>query len=77
MKDDKWTLHYSLLIGMDIPNDTVQVLNPYGYTEYLPITDWIERVNYEAYEDMPFFTRLGFAFGVFEKNTIFIMEKKD
>ena len=28
---DDWTLHYSLIVGMDIPNDTVTVANPYGY----------------------------------------------
>ena len=32
-KDGVWTLHYSLVTGMDIPNNTVTVANPYGYYE--------------------------------------------
>ncbi|MDE6660262.1 MAG: hypothetical protein K2J93_00370, partial [Anaeroplasmataceae bacterium] len=35
--EDKWTLHYSLVIRLDIPNDTITVANPYGYIEYLTI----------------------------------------
>lgn len=72
----EWTLHYSLVIGMDIPNDTVTVANPYGYTEKLSFKDFLDRTSFEAFEGMPLFFQLGFAFGVFEKNTIFISYKK-
>ena len=72
--DDTWTLHYSLLIGMDIPGDKVTVLNPYGYTEELKLNDFLRRTSYDAYEDLPLFLEMGFAFGFFEKNTIFIAE---
>ncbi len=68
---DTWTLHYSLLIGMDIPNDRVTVANPYGYVEELTIGDFLQRTSFQAYEKMPFYFKLAFAIGVFEKNTIF------
>ena len=68
---DTWTLHYSLLIGMDIPNDRVTVANPYGYAEELTIGDFLQRTSFQAYEKMPFYFKLAFAIGVFEKNTIF------
>lgn len=73
--DKEWTLHYSLVIGMDITNDTVTVANPYGYTEELSLKDFLDRTSFEAFENMPFFFQLGFAFGIFEKNTIFIATK--
>ena len=68
---DDWTLHYSLVVGMDIPNDTVTVANPYGYMEEVSLEEFLERTSFEAYEHMPLFLRLGFAFGFFEKNTVF------
>ena len=71
---DEWTLHYSLVIGMDIPSDRVTVANPYGYYEDLTIDEFLMRTRYEAYEDMPLFLKLGFAFGIFEENTVFIVE---
>lgn len=71
---DQWTLHYSIVIGMDIPGDTVTVANPYGYYEYLSLQEFLERTRYDAWENMPLFLKLGFAFGIFEKNTVFIVK---
>lgn len=73
---DEWTLHYSLIIGMDIPNDKITIANPYGYIEEISLEDFINRTSFESYENMPIFLKLGFAFGIFEKNTIFIIERK-
>ena len=69
--EDVWTLHYSLLIGMDIPNDKVTVANPYGYIEEISVDEFLQRTSFEAYENMPFYFKLAFAVGIFEKNTIF------
>ena len=68
---DVWTLHYSLLTGMDIPNDRVTVANPYGYMEEISVEEFLRRTSFEAYEGMPFYRQLALAAGVFEKNTIF------
>lgn len=76
-KDEEWTLHYSLVTGMDIPNDTVTVANPYGYLENVSVDEFISRTRFDAYENMPLFLRMGFVFGVFENNSIFIVKEKD
>lgn len=68
---DEWTLHYSLIIGADIPADKITVANPYGYYEELTVAELLDRTSFEAYEKMPLFLKLGFAFGIFEKNTVF------
>ena len=68
---DEWTLHYSLIIGADIPGDRITVANPYGYMEELTVAELLNRTSFEAYEKMPLFLKLGFAFGIFEKNTVF------
>ena len=72
---DTWTLHYSLVTGMDVPNNRITVANPYGYCEEITIGEFLDRTSFTAYENMPIFLKLGFAFGVFEKNTIFTVRE--
>ena len=72
---DEWTLHYSIVTGMDLEGDRVTVANPYGYVEELPVGEFLSRTSFEAYEDMPLFLKLGFAFGIFEQNTVFVPER--
>ncbi len=71
---DVWTLHYSLLVGMDIPNDKITVANPYGYVEDISVDEFLQRTSFEAYKNMPFYFKLAFAIGMFEKNTIFTVQ---
>ena len=73
--DNTWTLHYSLISGLNFGSDEITVLNPYGYQEVLPIAEFLKRTSFEAYENMPLFLKMGFMFGVFEKNTIFVVEE--
>ena len=73
---DEWTLHYSLIIGIDISNDKITIANPYGYIEEVTIKEFINRTSFGSYENMPIFLKLGFGLGIFEKNTIFIVENK-
>ena len=74
-KDGEWTLHYSLVTGMDIPADKVTVANPYGYYEDIPLEEFLDRTSFEAYDNIPLFLKMGFAFGIFEKNTVFLPTK--
>ena len=71
---ERWTLHYSLITGLDFQSDEITISNPYGYTEVIPIASFLDRTSFKAYENMPIFLKLGFMFDVFEKNTIFIIE---
>ena len=74
---DVWTLHYSLLVGMDIPNNKIIVANPYGYVEDITVDEFLQRTSFEAYENMPFYFKLAFATGMFEKNTIFTVQRRE
>lgn len=71
-----WTLHYSLIIGMDIQNDKITVANPYGFIESLSVKEFLDRTSFKAFENVPFYYQLAFSFGIFEKNTVFIPTKK-
>ena len=72
---DEWTLHYSLVTGLDIPGNKVTIANPYGYVDEISLDEFLDRTRFDAYEDMPLFLKLGFAFGLFEKNTVFVPER--
>lgn len=72
--EEEWTLHFSLVTGLDLQNDVVTVYNPYGYIETINTKEFISRTSFSAYENMPLFLDFGFAFGAFEKNTIFFAE---
>ena len=71
--EDCWTLHYSLVTAMDLPGNSITVLNPYGYEEILTPEELLERTRFDAYQDMPLWMRLAFGFDVFQKNTLFLM----
>ena len=68
---DEWTLHFSLITTLNIAADYIIIYNPYGYTETISIDEFISRSSFKAYKNMPLFLYFGFAFGAFEKNTIF------
>ena len=69
--ENEWTLHFSVVSGLDLANDNVTVYNPYGYIENVTTKEFISRTTFEAYKNMPLFLNFGFAFGAFHKNTIF------
>ena len=69
--EDEWTLHFSVVSGLDLKNDNVIVYNPYGYIENVTTQEFINRTTFEAYKHMSLFLNFGFAFGAFHKNTVF------
>ena len=69
--ENAWTLHFSVVSGLDLENDVVTVYNPYGYVENINTKEFISRTTFNAYKNMPLFLNFGFAFGAFDKNTIF------
>ena len=72
--EDEWTLHFSVVTALDFPNNNVTVYNPYGYIEDITLEEFISRTSFNAYKNMPLFLDFGFAFGAFEKNTLFYAE---
>lgn len=69
--EDIWTLHFSVVSGLDIKNDLVTIYNPYGYIENITINEFLNRTSFKAYDNIPLFLNFGFAFNAFSKNTIF------
>ena len=69
--ENEWTLHFSVVTSIDLGNDKVTIYNPYGYIENIEVTEFVDRTTFKAYKGMPLFYNYAFAFGLFDKNTIF------
>jgi hypothetical protein len=69
-----WTLHFAIIVALDIASNAITISNPYGYMETYTLDDFLRATRYDAYEDMELYFKFGFAAGVFKKNTIYILE---
>lgn len=69
--EEEWTLHFSVVTAIDLGNDKVTIYNPYGYIENIEVKEFVNRTSFKAYKGMPLFYNYAFAFGLFDKNTIF------
>ena len=75
-KDAAWVLHCGIVVGMDIPGDKITLNDPYGHTDTYSVRNFLKATRFDAYENMPFYLKLGFAFGTYTKNTVYTLEKK-
>ena len=71
-----WTVHSGIVVGMDLREDEITVVNPYGYTEIYTLNDFLKATRFESYENMGFSLNLGFAAEIYTKNTVYIIEDK-
>ena len=55
-------------------HEKLYVNNPYGYLEELTYDEFISRTTFTAFTKMPVGYYFGFAFGLFSKNTIIVVE---
>lgn len=72
--ENEWTLHFSVVSAIDLGNDKVTIYNPYGYIENIEVKEFVDRTSFKAYKGMPLFYNYAFAFGTFDKNTIFYVK---
>ena len=70
-ENKEWTLHFSVVTAIDLANDNITIYNPYGYIENIAVKEFVDRTSFKAYKGMPLFYNYAFAFGLFDKNTIF------
>ncbi len=74
--DEKtWTLHFAVVTAVDLRRDSIVVQNPYGYEEVYSTEDFLNATRYDSYENMEFFLKLGFVFGLFGKNTVYTISE--
>jgi len=71
---EEWTLHFAVVTAMDLQNDIIIVQNPYGYEESYTVDNFLKATRYDSYENMELPFSFGFAFGLFNKNTIYTIQ---
>ena len=69
--EGEWTLHFSVVSGLDIGGDNVTIYNPYGYIENIGVSEFLSRTTFQAYNNIPLFLNFGFVFGAFHKKALF------
>lgn len=75
-EEESWRFHYSLVVGMDLSQNRILVANPSGQIEEVAVQDFLDRTSFEVYEKKPIWLELAFAFGILEKNTVFITTER-
>ena len=65
---------YSVVIGVDLPNDRITLGSPQGAFARYTLDDFIRSSRFDNYETS-FFQRLLFAFRIYSKNTVFIVDR--
>ena len=70
-----WTLHFAVVTAMDLRNDSIIVQNPYGYEESYTVDSFLNATRYDSYDNMEAAFSFGFAFGLFNKNTIYTIQE--
>jgi len=75
--EQKWALHYGVAAGIDMISRTVTVNDEYGNTAEYSIDDFLKATRFESYENMDFYLRLKIAFGLFNENTIYIIDQPE
>jgi hypothetical protein len=70
-----YTIHFSIVTGMDMKNDKIYVSNVYGYEEVYSVPDFLEALKFNNYRKKPVFIRAGIFFARFDRNTIYIIER--
>ncbi|MEG0318456.1 MAG: hypothetical protein RR627_00980, partial [Niameybacter sp.] len=71
-----YTLYFSVVTGMSLEDDEVYVSNVYGYEEVYSIESFLQRLKFEN-EALPTPIKIGKFFGLFDPNTIYIVQPKD
>jgi hypothetical protein len=57
-------------------NNEIVALNPYGYEETYTVQGFLAAARYETYENMEWYFKIGFAMGIFNKNTSYSIANK-
>ena len=69
-------MRYSAVIAVDLANNRIILSDPQGTTVRYALDEFIKSTRFENF-DMPLYRQLMFAFRIYAKNTIFIIDAGD
>lgn len=68
--------HASVVAGIDLENQMVDILNVYGYEEQVSVVEFLNRMSYRGTKDYPIVQRAVLKLGLMDKNSVFVLAKK-
>jgi hypothetical protein len=71
--DTQSEMRYSVAIGVDLHNNSILLSDPNGTILRYTLNDFVRSARFEDYE-MTIYERIAFAFRIYSKNTIFVIE---
>lgn len=71
-----YDFHASVVIGIDLDNQTVDIANAYGYNETISLNDFLDRTSYRTTGKYPLVQKAVLKLGLMDKNAIFVLNKK-
>lgn len=69
--EGKWTKSFAIIYALDAENDEIMLANVFGEKETIYLSDFFSRTSFRAYQNMPVSYSLGFAFGIYSRNTFY------
>ncbi|MCK4714153.1 MAG: hypothetical protein KAT35_01140 [Candidatus Aenigmarchaeota archaeon] len=75
LDNDTMYPHYSIATGMDTEKKIITFANPFGYEEKLKMQDFLDKLEFKNYENIPFKFRFGLFTGMLKKRSVFIISK--
>lgn len=71
-----YDFHASVVTGLDIANEQVDILNVYGYAEQLTLAEFLNRMSYRPAGNYPFIQRAVVRLGLQPKNALLVIAPK-
>jgi hypothetical protein len=71
-----YDFHASVVTGIDLDGQTVDIANAYGYYETISLNDFLDRMSYSNTDKYPIVQKAVLKLGLMDKNAIFILKAK-
>ena len=68
-----YDFHASVVTGLDLDRETVDIANAYGYAETVSLAEFLDRTSYRGGSKYPFVQRAVLRFGLMDRNSIVVI----
>lgn len=68
--------HASVVRGIDLDKEEVDILNVYGFEEKIPLVEFLNRMAYRGTENYPLIQKIVLRLGLQDKNSVVLISKK-
>ena len=66
--------HASVVTGLDLEREIVEISNPYGYSESLSLLEFLNRISFRTIRHLPFIQKCVIRLGLVKQNSLYAIE---